>query len=162
MIQLSKNTIQFSQKLLGSEEAFVWVGFGFDPKDNNDARVQETRELMQRYCPYVPYGMGVGNGQKNWQAPMQAQDGMYSLDVSWWPVGVYRLNLHSKKGEETPFGSKLHPENRDQDCSWAKLESYQDELKGFLHKEENGAGHSIRFLIRPDRTIEALGDSFEE
>jgi hypothetical protein len=161
MIQLSKNTIQFSKQLLGSEEAFVWVGFGFDPKDNDDIRVRETRELMQKYYSHIPYGMGVGNSQENWKAPVQAKEGAYTFDVSWWPVGVYRLNLHGEKGRPTPFGSELYPENRDQDCSWAKLESYQDELRDFLHQEDNGAGYSIRIFIRPDRGIQALGDCFE-
>jgi hypothetical protein len=157
-IELATNQIRFSQDLLGTDEAWLWVGSAYSPLDNDDARVRETRELMEKYYPYVPYGMQVGNKTSDGMKPMRASEGYYTLDVSWWPVGSYRLNLHTAPGVESPFGSKLHPEHRDQDCSWATLENFKDELLPFFHTEENGAGLSIRILIRPDRSIEAFGD----
>lgn len=158
LIELTSNQIRFSKSLLGTEEAWLWVGSAYSPTDNDDERVRETRELMKRYYGYIPYGMWVGNKEGNEMKPLTLSDGFYTLDTSWWPVGVYRINLHTAAGVESPFGSKLHPEKRDQDCSWAALENFKDELGLFLHQEENGAGFSIRFLIRPDRSIEPFGD----
>lgn len=104
--------------------------------------------------------MWVGNKTIDTMTPLKNENGSYVVNVDWWPVGVYRINLHTAAGIESPFGSKLHPEKRDQDCSWAPLElpQFANELSSFLHKEENGAGHSLRFLIRPDRSLEPLGD----
>lgn len=115
---------------------------------------------MEKYYSHIPSGMWVGNKEEEQMIPLKVTDGFYVLDVSWWPVGVYRLNLHTSAGESSPFGSPLHPEKRDQDCSWAPLEKadWQAELRTYLHPEENGAGFSLRILIRPDRSIEALGD----
>ncbi len=158
LVELSTNQIKFSKELLGAETAWLWVGSGYSPLDNDDNRVKETRELMEKYYPYVPYGMWVGNKAGNEMKPLELREEGYTLDLSWWPVGVYRMNLHTGAGIESPFGSKLHPEKRDQECSWSPLETFQNELKSFLHKEENGAGYSIRFLIRPDRSVEPFGD----
>lgn len=159
LIQISPNQIQLSASLLGSDEAWVWVGSAYSPLDNDDTRVKETRDLMEKYYPHVPCGMWVGNKEENGMKPLVSRDGFYALDVSWWPAGVYRINLHSSAGIESPYGSKLRPEKRDQECSWAPLEKFQSELAKFLHKEENGAGYSLRFLIRPNRTLEAFGDT---
>jgi hypothetical protein len=160
LIELATNKIRFSKKLLGTEEAWLWVGSAYGPIDNDDERVRATRELMEKYYPYVPYGMWVGNREGDTMISLKNTNGSYMLDLDWWPVGVYRINLHTAAGIESPFGSKLHPEKRDQDCSWTSLESshWESELKPFLHQEENGAGYSLRFLIRPDRSIEPLGD----
>ena len=158
LIKIENQLVKFSEKLLGTPEVWLWVGGAYGPQDNDDQRVKETRELMEKYYPYVPYGMWVGNKAGTTMAPLTLSDGFYILDTSWWPVGVYRINLHASAGVESPFGSKLHPERRDQDCSWAPLEIFKDEIQTFLHQEENGAGLSIRFLIRPNRTIEAFGD----
>lgn len=160
LIQTEKNQIRFSQELLGTEEAWAWVSGLPGPFDNDDVRVKETRELMEKYYPYIPAGMWVGNKEGETIVALKSVDGFYVLDLSWWPVGVYRMNLHTSAGVESPYGSKLHPEKRDQDCSWAAIDSekWHDELKSYLHIEENGAGASIRVLIRPDRSIEALGD----
>lgn len=95
---------------------------------------------------------------------LKSADGFYEVDLSWWPVGSYRMNLHTNAGEESPYGSKLNPEKRDQDCSWAPIDSEQwseeenASIRPFLHQEENGAGSSIRILIRPNRSVEAFGD----
>lgn len=166
LIKIKRNSIEFSKKLLGTEEAWLWVGTSYGPKDNDDTRVKETRELMQKYYPYIPYGMWIGNKEAEQTRPLKdtANSGYYTADLSWWPAGAYRMNLHTKVGEESPLGSQLHPEKRDQECSWASLESGQwnteesASIRPFIHKEENGAGSSIRILIRPDRSIEAFGD----
>ncbi|MFZ1655213.1 MAG: hypothetical protein WBO92_00600 [Candidatus Moraniibacteriota bacterium] len=160
LIELSHDTIRLSRSLLGTEEAWLWVGSAFSSFDNDDTRVKETRALMERYYPHVPYGMWVGNRLNDAMISLSAnEDKHYTLNASWWPVGVYRVNLHTARGIESPFGSKLHPENRDQDCSWSTLENFQSDLADYLHKEENGAGYSLRFLIHPDRSIEPFGDS---
>lgn len=160
LIRLSPNQILFSQSLLGTTEAWLWVGSAYSSDDNDDTRVHETRELMSKYYAHVPYGMWVGN---KFGTEMKAlhcnEDKFYTVDASWWPVGVYRMNLHTAAGVEAPFGSKLNSEKRDQDCSWTTLEKFQKDLPQYLHKEENGAGYSIRLLIRPDRTIEPFGDT---
>lgn len=158
LITISPRQIQFSESLLGTHEAWVWVGSGYSPLDNSDERVKETRALMEKYYAHVPYGMWVGNRIGDTMQPLVKQNGLYTLDVAWWPIGVYRINLHTGKGVESPFGSKLHPEKRDQECSWAPLEQFRTELTPFLHKEENGAGFSLRILVRPDQSIEPLGD----
>lgn len=159
LIELSRDNIRLSQSFLGTEEAWLWVGSAYSSFDNDNTRVKETRALMERYYPHVPYGMWVGNKPDDTMMPLSVnKDGYYTLDTSWWPIGVYRINLHTAQGIESPFGSKLHPEKRDQDCSWAALENFQSTLADCLHKEENGAGYSLRFLIRPDRSIEPFGD----
>jgi hypothetical protein len=163
-IKTGKNVLKLSDKLLGTEEAWLWVGSAYGPIDNDDARVKETRELMEKYYPYVPYGMWVGNKEGEKMIALKNKDGFYEVDLSWWPVGSYRINLHTNVGEESPYGSKLNPEKRDQDCSWAPIDSKQwgaednASLQPFLHTEENGAGTSVRILIRPDRGVEAFGD----
>jgi hypothetical protein len=159
LIELSQDTICLSRSLLGTEEAWLWVGSAYSSFDNDNTRIQETRALMERYYPHVPYGMWVGNKFNDTMRPLSAnKDKYYTLNASWWPVGAYRINLHTTQGIESPFGSKLHPKNRDQDCSWSTLENFQSDLADYLHKEENGAGYSLRFLIRPDRSIEPFGD----
>lgn len=167
LLQTGLNTLKLSKKLLGTEEAWLWVGFGFGPKDNDDERVLKTRELMEKYYPYVPYGMWVGNRRAD--GSMEAivdtdSDGYYGIDLSWWPEGAYRLNVHTQAGEASSVGSVLR-EQRDGEVSWAPLDSdiWNDEekesLRPFLYKEENGAGYSLRILIKPNRTVEAFGDN---
>ena len=158
LIELSRDQIRFSQSLLGTAEAWVWVGSASSPLDNDDTRVRETRALMEQYYPHIPFGMWVGNKGDGGMQALTSSQGAYTLDTAWWPVGVYRINLHTAVGVDSPFGSKLHPEKRDQDCSWAPLENFLTDLAPYLHNEENGAGYSLRFLIRPDRSIEPLGD----
>lgn len=164
LIRTEKNRIFFSNTLLGTPEAWLWVGTGYGPRDNNDKRVQETRALMETYYPYVPYGMWVGNQKAGTQVPLTDVDGWYMADVSWWPEGTYRLNLHTLAGVSSPIGSPLKPENRDQECSWAPLDAApwgseeHTSLIPYLHTEENGSGMSLRILIRPDRSIEPFGD----
>ena len=165
LIETDKNVLKLSLKLLGTEEAWLWVGSAYSPLDNDDTRVKETRELMEKYYPYVPYGIWVGNKKGEKMDALKNTNGFYVVDLSWWPAGSYRLNLHTKAGEESLYGSKLKPEKRDQDCSWAPIDSEQwiqeenENLRPFLHTEENGAGSSLRILIRPDRSVEAFGDS---
>ena len=165
LISTEKNLLKLSTQLLGTDEAWVWVGSAYSPLDNDDTRVRETRELMEKYYAYIPYGMWVGNKEGEQMIALKNANGFYEIDLSWWPVGSYRMNLHTNVGEESPYGSKLNPEKRDQDCSWAPIDSEQwsqeenENLRPFLHKEENGAGSSIRILIRPDRSVEAFGDS---
>ena len=157
--------LKLAVKYLGTPEALVWVGFGFDPLDNNDERVIATRSMMQKYYPFVPYGMSVGNKRSDGtMTPVTDtdQDGYYDVDVSWWPEGAYRLGYHSLPGISSPAGLPLGP-NRDADVSWANFQDWPEALKNlaqpFLHKEKNGAGLCFRILIRPDRTIEPFGDA---
>ncbi len=159
LIELLRDQIQFSKTMLGTAEAWLWVGSAYSSLDNDDTRVQETRTLMAKYYPHVPYGMWIGNKVGSEMQPLNCHDrSYYALDTSWWPVGVYRMNLHTAAGIESPSGSRLDPTKRDQDCSWAPLENLKDDLTRYLHQEENGAGYSIRILIRPDRSIEPFGD----
>lgn len=164
-IETGKNVLKLSEKLLGTKEAWLWVGSAYSPLDNDDTRVKETRALMAKYYPHVPYGMWVGNKEGEKMVALKNTNGFYEVDLSWWPVGSYRLNLHTNAGEESPYGSKLNPEKRDQDCSWAPIDSQawseedQASIEHFLHTEENGAGSSLRILIRPDRSVEAFGDT---
>jgi hypothetical protein len=91
MIKTQKDRLFLSTALLGSERAWLWVGFGFGPKDNDDERVLATRRLMERYYPYVPYGMGVGNKKEDGTMAAIADsngDGYYEVDLSWWPEGA--------------------------------------------------------------------------
>ncbi len=166
-IKTEKNTLRFAVEFLKTPEALLWVGHGFDPLDNDDERVRQTRELMARYYSHIPYGMSVGNrASDGTMSPMRDKDadGYYELDVSWWPEGVYRLNYHSLPGIESPVGSRLDPSRRDQDVSWPLWWKDWDEetraaARPFMHLEKNGAGSGFRILIRPDRTIEPFGDA---
>lgn len=166
VIKVANNQIKFSVEQLGTEDMLVWVGHGFDPLDNDDIRVAETREHMKKYFPHIPYGMSVGNKKEDGSMePIRDSDndGYYDLDVSWWPEGVYRLNFHSIPGVQAPNGSQLD-KTRDHDVSWSAFWESWDETtrkatKPFIHKEKNGAGYGYRILIRPDRTIEPFGDT---
>lgn len=161
-----KNKLKFAVEFLGTPEALVWVGHGFDPADNDDERVRQTRELMAKYYAHIPYGMSVGNrAEDGVTSPMRDEDGdgYYELDVSWWPEGVYRLNYHSLPGEASAVGTPLNPSRRDWDVSWPQWWKDWDETaraaaRPFMHLEKNGAGSCFRILIRPDRTIEPFGD----
>lgn len=164
-LKLLPNHIHFAVEYLGTPEALAWVGFGFDPLDNNDERVKRTREMMDTFYAHVPYGMSIGNKQADGtMTPMTDAngDGYYELDVSWWPEGAYRIGYHSTPGTASPFGLPLGP-NRDADVSWANFHGWPDALKNlarpYLHHEKNGAGLCFRILIRPDRTIEPFGDA---
>lgn len=164
-IHVEKDRLYFAKELLETDEALLWVGHGFDPLDNDDTRVKETRELMERHYPHVPYGMSVGNRMPDGaKTPIGLNsDGYYEVDVSWWPEEVYRLNIHTLPGIQSPVGTKLDPARRDWDVSWPLWWSEWDEearekARPFLHKEKNGAGSGFRILIRPERTIEPFGD----
>lgn len=157
-IQVSRNKIEFAYEYLGSDSAYVWVGHGFDPLDNDDGRVEVMRQLMSKYYPHIPYGLNVDNKSESGEVvPLSIQNGYYQLDVSWWPEGVYRLNYHSLLGVASDKGTPLS-RNRDQDVSWAKWDTTSEEVRPYLHKEKNGAGYCFRVLINPDRSILPFGD----
>ncbi len=165
-IKIEKNRLLFAKTFLGTDAALLWVGHGFDPLDNDDERVKETRELMAKRYSHIPYGMGVGNraADRNMK-PLEDinGDGYYECDVSWWPEGVYRLNYHSLPGAASLAGTSLDLARRDKEVSWplgweAWDEKTRELARPFMHKEKNGAGFCFRILIRPDRTIEPFGD----
>jgi hypothetical protein len=158
--------IDLAKAYLGTSSCLVWVGFGFDTTDNDDERVRRTRELMARFYPNVPYGMGVGNPdeQGRFLIPLvdANQDGYYELDVSRWPAGVYRFNYHSLPNESSPQGGPLSSQ-RDGEVSWAwwGADRHPDAVqtvRPIVHKERNGAGYCFRILIRTDRSIEPFGN----
>jgi len=162
-IKLEKNKIKLSSQYLQVPEILVWVGHGFDPLDNDDKRVEETREFMKKYYSHIPHGMSIGNKNSDDSfIPVKDTDGYYDLDVSWWPEGVYRFNYHTLPGIQSDVGTKLNPDKRDLDVSWVLFDNWDKEVKKlaepFVHKEKSGAGYSFRILIKPDRTIEPFGD----
>lgn|GEM_PF-4120609 len=110
--ETGKNVLKLSTKLLGTEEAWLWVGSAYSPLDNDDARVKETRGLMEKYYPYVPYGMWVGNKEGEKMVALKNTEDFYVVDLSDWPVGSYRMNLHTHAGEASLYGLKLNPEDR--------------------------------------------------
>ncbi len=170
-IRVARDAVWFSDRYLGTDRILVWVGHGFDPLDNKDDRVRETRDLMKRHYPHVPYGLSVGNYRGPTPItldtpvsfePIEVSDGYFRLDVSWWPAGVYRLNYHGLPGVQTTRGTTLNP-NRDHEVSWPIFWEQWDEetrkmAEGYVHQELNGAGKCFRILIRPDRSVEAFGD----
>src|SRR5689334_12877060 len=120
--------VGFSELYLQTLTALVWVAFGFAPTDNDNERVNTTRELMKKYYPYIPYSLNYGNRCKNvplgieeplYIEPLAAKNGYYWLDVRHFQPGVtYRMNYHTVPGEESPVGTKLNPDTRDHDVSW--------------------------------------------
>ena len=164
LIRTEKNTLFVSFELLQTPRAWAWVGFGWGPRDNDDDRVTETRVLMEKFYPYIPYGMFIGNtGSDGSKIPAEQEDGFYRLDLSEWSEGVYRLSFHTELNVPSTVGSVLNSNLRDRNVSWMPLERILEqgshEERAFLHREENGAGFSIRILIWPDRTVSAFGDS---
>jgi len=164
LIQVERNTLCVSVELLQTPRVWAWVGFGWSPTDNDDRRVAETRRMVEEFYPHVPYGMFVGNFDAN-GAPIpieRGSDGYYRLDLSRWQAGTYRMNFHTDEGVSSSVGSPLAPDLRDKNVSWMPLERIvengSDEDKIFLHREENGAGYSIRIRIWPDRSVNAFGD----
>ncbi|MFA6790155.1 MAG: hypothetical protein WCR65_01085, partial [Parcubacteria group bacterium] len=117
----------------------------------DDERIKETRDLMKKYYSYIPYGMGVGNKRDGGMVAVKDEDydGYFDIDLSWWPEGVYRLNIYS---------------DGDRDIEWGQIfqdrfiEKENENIKEFAHKEENREGFSIRILIKPDRNVEPFGD----
>ena len=164
LIRVEKNSLYVSATLLGTPCAWAWVGFGWSPTDDNDERVLETRRVMEKFYPYIPYGVFVGNrGSDGSMVPIeQDESGYYRLDLSWWQPGAYRMNFHTEDGVPSPVGSPLRLSLRDKNFSWMPLERIMngesESDKIFLHKEENNAGYSIRILIWPDRSVSAFGD----
>lgn len=164
-IKIEKNRLFFAKEFLQTDTALLWVGHGFDPLDNNDDRVKETRELMAKHYRHIPYGMSVGNRASDGSMkPAEANgEGYYEFDVSWWPEGVYRLGYHSLQKVVSSVGTPIDPTRRDGGVSWALGWEEWDEktralARPFMHKEKNGAGYCFRILIRPDRVIEPFGD----
>jgi hypothetical protein len=159
-IKVQKDLVKFSKECFDVPKVLAWVGHGFDPLDNNDDRVTETRKLMIKYYPHIPYGMNVGNRNSNGTyIPIadEDNDGYYDLNVFWWPEGVYRLNFHSLPNKTENFSV------RDSEVSWPKLwedwdEKTKQEARPFMHRERNGVGYCFRILIKPDRIIEPFGD----
>ncbi|MDD3498699.1 MAG: hypothetical protein PHH24_04345 [Candidatus Moranbacteria bacterium] len=151
IITSQKNSLKISKKILDAPEAWLWVGFGFGSKDKDDERIKETRDLMKKYYSYIPYGMGVGNKRDGGMVAVKDEDydGYFDIDLSWWPEGVYRLNIYS---------------DGDRDIEWGQIfqdrfiEKENENIKEFAHKEENREGFSIRILIKPDRNVEPFGD----
>lgn len=147
-----KNSLKISKRILESKEAWIWVGFGFGPRDNNNERIEETRELMKKYYSYVPYGMKIGNKNEEGETISikdDDDDGYYKIDLNWWPAGVYRLNIYADKNRETKWGQLFNNDFNKEE---------KEEIDNFAHKEENGGGYSLRILIKPDRRVEPFGD----
>lgn len=151
LIITQRNLLKISKKILDAPEVWLWVGFGFGPKDNDSDRIRETRDLMKKYYSYIPYGIGVGNKNDNKMISVKDidSDGYFDIDLSWWPEGVYRLNIYSNDSKGTEWG-QIFQDSFDEE----EIEN----IKNFAHKEENGEGYSVRILIRLDRSIEPFGD----
>lgn len=169
-IIVAKNTVRFSARYLGATEALVWVGGAHAPVDNDDAIVRVERDLVKKRYPYVPSGMAVGNPQNEDRPimlcrmqPLLQKDGYYTLDVSRWPAGVYRLNYHALPGAEAPAGQAPQPGMRDRDLIWPVFweawdAATRETIRPFIHRERNRPGtYSFRILIRLDRNIEPFG-----
>ncbi len=165
-IVVGRNMVLLSTRYLGTAEAYVWVGWGTGPQDNSDHRVQETRALMKKYYPYVPYGMMVGNYDHTdtFNAPLidDLASGYYGLRLDHWPEGVHRLNYHGPPNKRSPSGFPLTSE-RDGHVSWARWYSETPErviatVRDFIYREPNGAGLCFRILIDRDRTIKPFGN----
>lgn len=166
-IKVERDLIQLSTRYLGTSEAYVWVGLSFGPLDNDDVRVLETRDLMHRYYPYIPYGMMVGNvGSSGWFImPLidELANGYYLLRVDLWPEGIYRFNYHSRANVVSPSGFPLTGK-RDGHVSWSRWWSddtpqpVKDKIRDFVYVEPNRAGHCFRVLIDRDRSIKPFGN----
>jgi hypothetical protein len=144
----------YHMSVLGTPKAQVWIGNTPDgPLDNDDTRVLQERSVASSAIADI-VAMDI---QESTQ-----YSGWYSIDMSTWPVGIYRFNIHTHAAVSSPDGTALSAV-RDGEYSWpvftdevlASLPRYQQD---FLYLERNDAGFCIRVEITSDQRIIAAGD----
>ncbi len=148
--------------LLGSKEAWLWIGGREDgPSDNDDERVKRERE-EEKLHPRVgedgktrPSGIEVVRIKRHADYP-----DWYEIDTSTWSAGKYRFNIHGDAHQETDHGTALTPEIRDKEYSWLNIgnpKDYPEDQQAFIYQEHNGQGFCIRIEIGTDRLIKPAG-----
>jgi len=89
----------------------------------------------------------------------------YEVEVSSWPAGIYRFNVHGRANIEAPNGTPLRA-IRDGQYSWPnfsdeELAAIDESQKEFFYLERNDAGFCFRIEITPEREIKPRGNGKE-
>lgn len=156
-----KNLFLLNVELLGLSESQLWVGPSPDgPADNDDRRVLKERSMEEEKINKPNYRISGIEAVDLLES--QSFLGWFEIDVSIWPIGVYRFNIHSKSGVQAPNGTPLRP-IRDGQYSWPNfsdesLLNFPDEQKQFLYLEKNQTGFCMRIEITEERKIRSAGD----
>jgi hypothetical protein len=157
---IGNNFFLINKETLGADEAQLWIRKADGPVDNDDERVSKERaeeEKLKGELNRRPFGVEAVEVKENSEYP-----GWYGVDVSAWPVGIYRFNVHGKANVEALNGTPLRP-IRDGQYSWPKfsdeeLTAMDDNQKDFFYLEKNNAGFCFRLEITADREIKPAGD----
>jgi hypothetical protein len=160
---IGKNLFLINKETLALNEAQLWIGRADGPTDNDDERVARERTEEEKFKDEPnrrPFGIEAINIKED-----ENNLGWYKVDVSSWPAGIYRFNVHSKANVEAPNGIPLRP-IRDGQYSWPKfsdeeLTAMDDSQKDFFYLERNNAGFCFRVEITADREIKPAGDGCE-
>ncbi len=157
-----KDFFLLNKELLGLSEAELWIGAADGPVDNDDARVMRERSEHEKIKdkPGVrPFGISAVTLSESTKFP-----GWFEISTAQWPAGIYRFNLHSKAGVQSPKSPPLNPQVRDQEYSWAQfcdLTQYSIVDQQFFYQERNSQGFCLRIEITADREIKPAGDGPE-
>lgn len=160
----SADLFLLNKNLLGTSEAQLWIGERAEgPADDDDERVLRERkenEAKKGTPEYKISGIEAVNLRESEKFP-----GWYEINTANWKAGIYRLMVHGKANEKTPYGSPISP-SRDLQYSWPVfpdeyLKSLSPELKKFLYLERNKRGFCIRIEITESREIKPAGDGEE-
>ncbi len=159
-IKIYKTKILLSKKYLGPEQAEVWISPTEEgTSDDNDERVLKDRQKAEQ--AYRTGQTKRPSGISVFTIKDSDDDGYYELETKTWSVGLYRFNYHSQKNEPTEFGSKLNPEKRDQEYSWAIFPEdvvNNIDVKPFIYQEPSKRGFCFRIKINEDHSIEPAGE----
>jgi len=144
-----------NKDLLGLDEAQLWISKAEGPTDNDDERVKKEREEAKAKGEI--YGIEAMD-----LIASQKYPGWFEVSTINWPVGTYRLIIHSRAGVKAPNGTELQ-NLRDAEYSWPKISEetiklLSEEQKKFIYREKNGQGFCFRIKINEDRSMESAGE----
>jgi hypothetical protein len=157
---IGKDIFLINKEILGLDEAQLWIGKADGPADNDDERVARERAEEEKHKGEPnrrPFGIEAQNIRESEKNP-----GWHEVNVSAWPIGIYRFNVHGKANVEALNGTSFRP-IRDGQYSWPnysdeELIALDDSQKDFFYLERNNAGFCFRLEITADREIKPVGD----
>jgi len=154
----NKNLFLLNIKLLGLNEAQLWVGHPDGPADDEDERVRRERD--EDKAKNAVYGIESADLKES-----EKHAGWFEVDTSSWPAGIYRFMIHSYAGIKSPNGTPLR-NIRDGQYSWPDISDENlldltEEQKKFLYLEKNKRGFCFRIKIDENRNIEPAGNGPE-
>lgn len=165
IIQTEGKKIFLNKELLGVDKAQLWIGFAPEgPADNDDERVarerveyeEERKRAEAAGEPIRPGGIEAFDVEES-----KERSGWYEVEISTWPAGKYRFNIHGLENQITPHGTQLRGV-RDGEYSWAgfpeDLTTIPEDQKEYLYLEKNNAGFCMRIEVTEDHQIKPAGD----